>query len=268
MPVLKSVYSQILQTYPFISTKEKVLFKLRARLVLLGKRDELRTVRSLINLLNNPHADIIEINPKWKAPSKKTLWPSFKIKNKILYLDIPSWSKALEGVDQGLIDICIKNQDKYKGIVIDVRENNGGNSLLAHSFAGIFFKEDVDYGHFLKREGNGLKKLPAILPANNKYFTDKPIAILISQRCFSSCELFLAPFKITKRALLVGEKTRGGSGNPVTEKIEIQDKKYKFRVPTWRFYLKGEKRPLEETKIKPDFVYVKEDIVKFAALSL
>lgn len=72
------------------------------------------------------------------------------------------------------------------------------------------------------------------------------------------------PFKVTGRATLIGEKTAGGSGNPVEVDMEIDGKRYIARIPTWRFVLKGETKPIEETAITPDVIYTKGDIVDYA----
>jgi C-terminal processing protease CtpA/Prc len=99
---------------------------------------------------------------------------------------------------------------------------------------------------------------------NGEVYIDAPIAILISKKCFSSNELFLAPFKTRGRATLIGTSTRGGSANPIREEVTIGGIKMVARIPQWRFFLKGEKRPIEITKIKPDISYSKSDIVAFA----
>lgn len=106
--------------------------------------------------------------------------------------------------------------------------------------------------------------MPAILSANKKIYIDKPIILLISQKCFSATELFLAPFKVTKRGTLIGTRTAGGSANPLMEKFLSEGKVYEVRIPTWRFFLEGETQPLEETAIEPDITYFGEDILEFS----
>jgi len=146
-----------------------------------------------------------------------------------------------------------------------VQENQGGWSKMAHNFASIFFKKNVVYGKFAKKGKNGRLKISKDkLESNKNIFIDKPVVVLISEKCFSSNELFLAPFKVSKRAVLIGRTTRGGSANPISETIEINKKKFIVRIPTWRFFLKGEDKPIEKTKIKPDVVYKGDDIEKFA----
>ena len=265
---VKIMYKKILQAYPFLKKTEEIEFKKKAAVIIknsLSKKiDTKSAIKNLLYLLNNRHADIKE----WHKPNKALfykIFPFHKIKDRVLFVTIPSWSASLGEISKKLIDICVKNNDKYDYIIIDVRENGGGTSKTAHNFAGIFFKSNIVYGKFIKKNENGILKTSiAELSPNKNVFIDKSIAILISRKCFSSNELFLAPFKISKRAVLFGESTAGGSANPISEMIKIGKKKFVVRIPTWRFFLKGENKPIEETKIKPDIVYKGENIEKFA----
>ncbi|MBI2595470.1 hypothetical protein HYW46_01900 [Candidatus Daviesbacteria bacterium] len=221
-------------------------------------------IEHLLKILNNKHADIKELKQSTKQQDIFLLKPSYELSKDILYIKIPSWSKRLGDIDRELIDICKMNVDKYEKIVIDVRENQGGNSTTAHNFAGIFFKDKVIFGKIIKRDKKGkLEELKQILIPDKDIYIDKKIIILISKKCFSSTELFLAPFKVAKRALLVGDKTAGGSANPICEPLIINGKKYEVRIPTWKFFLKGKRKPLEATRIDPDIKYLKNNIVEY-----
>lgn len=225
-------------------------------------------IKQLLKLLNNKHADIIEVNKSQNIKIneiKKKYFPSSKIKNHILFLKIPSFSSQFKELDQKLINICSKNSNKYNAIILDIRNNGGGSSKIAHTFASIFFNKPVIYGKFIKKDNNkNLKSSLAIIMPNKKIFIDKPIAILISKKCFSAAELFLAPFKVLKRAILIGENTSGGSASPISRTINILGKKFIIKIPTWRFFLKGKNKPLEKTKISPDIFYKGKDIEKIA----
>ena len=146
----------------------------------------------------------------------------------------------------------LDNIDKCKAVILDVRENQGGDSTIAHKFASIFFNRPVFYGKFVRRTNNQIISSQGILNPHKYIFIDKPLGLLISKKCYSSNELFIAPFKISKRAVLIGQKTAGGSGNPVSENITIDNIQYRVRIPTWRFFLEGSDKPIEETVIIPD----------------
>lgn len=260
--IVKQIHDQILRTYPFLDKKERMNFEREANL-LPNNPSTIKQVEGLLGTLNNPHAIIFKIKKLSNKIHKKDV--SFKINNRILKIKISTWNSRVKNKIEKLIQFCANNQDKYDGIIIDVRKNGGGNSLIAHNLAGIFFKKDVIFGKYKQRDETGkLKTRWSKMRANEKIHINKPIIILISGRCFSSNELFLAPFKITKRAILIGKKTKGGSANPLWKNIIIEKKKYRIGIPRWRFFLKGKNKPIEITKIEPDIYHEDKGIEKFA----
>lgn len=267
------IYRKILKIYPFQTLKERNIFiKKSDKEINEFKKGKLlgeETIKKMLSFIDgNGHADIKEyLKPdrKFMRRVKSQRVPSFKIENRILIIKIPSWLVWLGAIDKTLKSFCKNNVKKYDAIIIDVRENNGGSSMLAHSFASIFFKKPVIFGKTVRNDKSQKPKImAAILEPDKKIFINKPVAILISKRCFSSTELFLAPFKISKRAVLIGEPTQGGSARPVSEIIVINGKKFVVRIPTWRFFLKGKKLPIEKTKIRPDILYKGKNIEQFA----
>ena len=260
---LEKIYKRILVTYPFLGKKEKNDFEKVGRTI-IEKSLSRKNLQLLLDLLKNPHAYLWVWRKSTNRNSIKKKKFTYKLYKKILILTVPSWSNKLSNLDKKLIHICTRYEKKYNGIIIDVRNNKGGSSRIAHSFAGIFFKKPIIYGRFKKRRVNHLFSVIGKIAPNGKIYIDKPIAILISNECFSSNELFLAPFKESSRAILIGEKTRGGSGNPIQEEVKIRNKKIIVLIPTWRFFLIGSSDPIEKTKINPDTTYKKRDILNFA----
>lgn len=270
---VQKIYKKILEVYPFLTKAEKNIFDKKSKIImdkfLDGNIEAEKAIKNLLHLFNgNGHAGIKE----WQKPNRNFVReakvkksPTFNIENRILFVKIPSWAMWLGKINKKLVSFCKNNVKKYDALIIDVRENQGGSSRIAHDFANIFFKEIVAYGKFVKKSKKGrLKTTIGKLKPNKSIFIDKPIVILISNKCFSSNELFLAPFKISKRATLIGQSTAGGSANPVSETIKISGKKFVVRIPTWRFFLKGKNKPIEKTKIIPDIVYSDKNIENFA----
>lgn len=268
--VIENIHQKILKVYPFLTKTEKNSFERKSQIILdkfrQGKLETENTIKDLMSLFNGSgHADVREWHKPKIRSARKRLKPTFNIKDRILFLQIPSWSLLLGDISKKLIDICLKNINKYDGIIIDVSGNGGGSSKIAHDFAGIFFKKDIVFGKFFKKSEKGkIYFSTGKLGSNKKHYLGKPLIILISRKCFSSNELFLAPFKISRRAVLIGESTAGGSANPISEMVNISGKKFVVKIPTWRFFLKGKRRPIEKTKIDPDIIYKGKDIEKFA----
>jgi C-terminal processing protease CtpA/Prc len=272
MPV-NFIYRKILKIYSFLTLKERNIFiKKSEKMINKFKKGKLigeETIKRILSFVDGSgHADIREYQKPdrdFMRKVKPQRIPSFKIEDRILTIKIPSWLIWLGAIDKKLKSFCKNNIKKYDAIIIDVRENNGGSSNLAYSFASIFFKKSVIFGKTIRSGKNKKSKISlAKLEPDKKIFIDKPIIILISGKSFSSTELFLAPFKVSKRAVLIGEPTQGGSARPVSEIIVIDGKKFVVRIPTWRFFLKGKKLPIEKTKIHPDILYKGKDIENFA----
>lgn len=104
------------------------------------------------------------------------------------------------------------------GFVVDLRSASGGNELLARKIAQRFCGADVVYAGAKVRKGtpdhNDFGSVQRrVLPAGAMPFT-KPIICLIGTKCVSSGEGFAKMMKALPHCTMVGEPTRGASGNP------------------------------------------------------
>jgi len=266
---LLGIYNKILEIYPFLTKKERLSFLNKSKDVLkkLDKNQKsiLVSIQKILVILNNPHAYAYFNKKKTK---KIKPYFKYKIKKRILYIKISRWSAPdrKEALRRGeeLISVCRDNMEEYDGIILDVRGNSGGYSAGAQQLASIFFKKSFFVKKIIKRDGNKLIMNNVKQDYNPFLYIKVPIVMLIDKKCFSSNELFIAPFKISKRAIIIGEATRGGSANPVMLDYKIGRNILTVKIPTYRLFLKGESRPIEETKIKPDIYYKKKDIIRYA----
>jgi hypothetical protein len=113
------------------------------------------------------------------------------------------------------------------GIIVDVRYNSGGNSSYAYNIVSYLTDKPLlaskwkslsyvpAYRSWGKPAG-WLEKSPSIIePDSGKLYTG-PLVVLTGPGTFSAAEDFLVPLKYSRRALLVGEKTAGSTGNPIS----------------------------------------------------
>jgi len=113
-----------------------------------------------------------------------------------------------------------------KGVILDIRHNPGGNSTNSYSIVGFLTDQTMKASKW-----KSLSYVPAyrswgqptgwtegdaavIEPREGKKFTG-PLVVLTGPGTFSAAEDFLVPFQYGKRAVLVGEKTAGSTGNPI-----------------------------------------------------
>lgn len=268
---VKEIYQKILDIYPFLTDNEKKLFESKSKKLIVDeksfKKDKIGFLESLLKLLKNPHA-IVVIRKNKSKRKKNRCFQENEIKDDILYIRIYTWSAQNqdEVIRRGeeLIDLCVKNRDKYKSIIFDVRGNDGGSSIGASNLSAIFFRKDFVSGYLYRRENGKLVKKSRTQKHSSEHYIDVPIVILVDENCFSSTELFISTFKISKRATIIGQTTKGGSANPFAFDYKVGKQKILVKIPTWRLFLKGETKPLEETKIKPNLFYKKDNIIEYA----
>ena len=256
------ILTQISATYPFLNKGEYDDYMTKA--MQIESPNPIEEIYFLIKLLNNPHAAVREVMNNVNERSPEML-PSGEMLNSVLYLKAPSFSAVtVEDLDQAFKPFA----DASEGLIIDLRENGGGNSTPAFEFAKKHFilKGNHIFGTNTKIDPEGeLAKYTATIESEVDPPYQKPIVILTSHKTFSSAERFVAAMKAGTNCTIMGEETRGGSANPIQEEIEYAGKRYMVLIPTWRFNLPGKEMPLEETKIKPDIPYNKDDIVDFAS---
>jgi C-terminal processing protease CtpA/Prc len=113
-----------------------------------------------------------------------------------------------------------------KGIILDLRHNPGGDSDQAYAVIGCLTDRPLQgskwkslcYVPAFRSWGQptGWKEDgPAVIePRAGRRFSG-PLAVLTGPGTFSAAEDFLVPLQYAKRAVLVGEKTAGSTGNPI-----------------------------------------------------
>lgn len=190
--------------------------------------------------------------------------------------------------DWDLVTSEVKKTDK---IILDLRENNGGDdrevvytlsSFMNHSFPLYLYQFLT-----LNRPGK-IQRLLHLLPypfslwaergvdmANFKTppkntFYDNQVSVLISAGCFSSCEGLASAFKVQKRAKLFGGQTHGGAGNPLF--FPIAHSSFSINLPTCLTW-QADGQLFEGKGVTPDYLvedklekgddFVLEEALKF-----
>lgn len=104
------------------------------------------------------------------------------------------------------------------GIIIDVRENGGGDSRMADAIAGRFLESTFVYGtevHRLRLPMFGFKhQFDYLVKPVAPRYTGK-LAVLIDVGCASTTEQFILALSESGRARTFGRTTAGTSGNPI-----------------------------------------------------
>ena len=103
-------------------------------------------------------------------------------------------------------------------LIIDLRENGGGNASMIQLLAGYLFKDSVHLIDWYSRRNDETTQSWSNDWVPGKTMFDTPVYVLVSGFTGSAAEEFTFDLKNQKRATIVGETT-GGAGNTVEFRV-------------------------------------------------
>jgi carboxyl-terminal processing protease len=111
-----------------------------------------------------------------------------------------------------------------KGLIIDIRNNGGGNSGIGVEILRRLSNESLKpmYTKLLRYisdpgwEVSWYEEPSQTIKPYGKLYYSKPVILLVGARTFSAAEDFAAAFKYLKRGELIGQLTGGSTGQPVS----------------------------------------------------
>jgi tetratricopeptide (TPR) repeat protein len=139
------------------------------------------------------------------------------INGHIGYLDIRRFY-AIEVV-RDMITAAMKLLENADAIIIDVRENGGGTGDYLSSF---FLPYPTQLTSWYYRAGGYTEEFWTTEEMEGKPLTAVPLFLLIGKNTFSAAEIFAYDLQARKRAVLIGEPTRGGAHSVDLYKIDDQ----------------------------------------------
>ena len=95
-------------------------------------------------------------------------------------------------------------------LIIDLTENGGGYSSMVSLLASYFFRDPVHLSDISGRNVEDLRQNWTYAFVPGPRYLDKPVYILSAARTFSAAEAFAYDLQAQKRAIIVGERSRGG----------------------------------------------------------
>ncbi|MBE0684425.1 MAG: hypothetical protein IH585_00340, partial [Anaerolineaceae bacterium] len=179
--------------------------------------------------------------------TKSVTWK--QINDEIGYIRIDRlWNNNDDIVSE--FDHALNELMDLQGIILDLRQNGGGDSRIAEKIAGRFLDDNFTYGHdeFRKR----LYKFAwrksvdySVKPRGNIY--QGKLVVLTDYPVMSSAEWLVGALIDSGRAMSVGRVTGGSTGNP----IQFTMPGGKVRYSTAAFY-RPDGRLVEGLGYSPD----------------
>jgi hypothetical protein len=166
------------------------------------------------------------------------------------YLDIRRFYKFLDIKD--MIIAAIKFLSKANAIIIDLRENGGGSGDYLSSY---FIKYPTQLNSWYSREDDFLTEYWTSKEIGMEPLTDVPLFLITSKRTFSAAESFAYDMQVRKRAVIVGDSTKGGAHSVDLYKL---DDHFEIYIPTARAINPISGTNWEGTGVIPDIIVPSE----------
>lgn len=138
------------------------------------------------------------------------------------YIHIPSFSS---GLSVGNIDWVLNDMMLANGLILDLRNNGGGNMSYAEEWARHFILEPVTAGYMIHKTGPAHDDFSAPYPIEFQPLTNKnivwmkPVVILTNRSTFSAANYLVMVMKSLPQVIHAGAKTGGGSGMPFSQEL-------------------------------------------------
>lgn len=142
------------------------------------------------------------------------------LENNIGYIYCSSFSN---GIGDGNLDQTLNRLAICDGLIIDVRNNGGGNLTTVQKLAARFTNQKTLVGYMTHKTGKGHSDFsnpyPVYIEPSNGIRWQKRAVVLTNRRSFSATNDFVNSMKQFPLITIVGDKTGGGSGLPFTSEI-------------------------------------------------
>lgn len=164
---------------------------------------------------------------------------------RIGYIYYPSFSNSVAASNIYWVLATFKD---CKGLIIDVRNNGGGEITNAYHLAAPFFTDNQTIGYWHHKNGPGHNDFSSLEPMDldaswaGNYKWQRPVMVLCNRHTYSAANLFVSMMRYAPKATLIGGLSGGGGGMPMSYEIPNG---WMVRFSSIRMYDR-EKRDIEQ----------------------
>lgn len=137
------------------------------------------------------------------------------------YLYIESFSN---GISDSKLDAILSRLQLCNGLIIDVRENGGGNIATAEQIEARFINSRTHTGYYRYKTGKGHNDFSDLIEryvesASSHLRWQKPVVVLANRGCYSATNMFVSDMKCFNNVTVFGDRTGGGGGLPFSAEL-------------------------------------------------
>ena len=133
------------------------------------------------------------------------------------------YESFMDGIGEGNLDKMFINLMFCQGLILDIRDNGGGNLLYAERLAARFFNERTMVGYMQHKTGAGHSDFSSLeeqwLDPSSNIRWHKPVCVLTNRGVYSAANEFVKYMKQCPTATIVGDHTGGGAGLPFSSSL-------------------------------------------------
>ena len=138
----------------------------------------------------------------------------------IAYVVCKSFSS---GIGDGNLDELMHNLRSANGLILDLRDNSGGDLTNAETLAARFIDERRLVGYISHKTGRGHNDFSEpeaqyLEPSTGVRWMKRAV-VLTNRSCYSATNIFVRNVKGLPRVTVMGDRTGGGSGMPFSSEI-------------------------------------------------
>lgn len=133
------------------------------------------------------------------------------------------YGSFMSGIGEGNLDEVMNYLALCNGLILDIRNNGGGNLTNAEKLAARFCNEKTLVGYEQHKTGKGHNdfsemKEQYLEPSSNIRW-QKDVVILTNHHVFSAANEFVKYMKCLPKVKIVGDRTGGGAGLPFSNTL-------------------------------------------------
>lgn len=156
------------------------------------------------------------------------------------------------GISESGLDYILETFKNSPGIIIDIRNNTGGDLSNVQKLASRFTEIPSTSGYISHKTGSGHNDFSELFPIklepSERTRTTQKIVVLTNRSCYSAANAFASTMKQLPNVTLMGDKTGGGGGFPLH--FELPNG-WILRLSSCAMY--DETKSLIESGIEPDY---------------
>lgn len=135
------------------------------------------------------------------------------------------YSTFSSGIGEGNLDYILAILSYTNGLIIDVRDNGGGDLLNVETLVRRFIDRKTLAGYICHKTGPGHEEFSEPYPyyyepaPAGRIMWAKPVVVLANRSTFSAANNFVSVMKQIPNVTIIGSTTGGGSGMPYSSEL-------------------------------------------------